>query len=210
MAALGQPWPERKAVGDDVAPVSSGECAALRRFPTPTRANVTQGLSAPDGKRGITLLQAALMRPGCVAAPASENASIPEQVELFAVEEVKPVERPEPEHVGRLNPDWLEVLMGLPRGFTSRKPMAPGVFADWLRGWRDLDSWAYGPGWWLGYAPGTWDLPSAAGVWEQDIPRVTAENEGRSERGQAIARAIVPMQMAAAWGLLVERVEAVA
>jgi hypothetical protein len=37
-------------------------------------------------------------------------------------------------YVGRqLNPEYVEWLMGFPRGFTACEPLATGLFQSWLR-----------------------------------------------------------------------------
>src|SRR5690606_1677997 len=100
----------------------------------------------------------------------------------------------------RLNPDWLELLQGLPLGWTGAEDCR-AEFAEWLRGWSTLDSWKYGPGWWMAYPPGTEDLPGGLGAWEGNVPRVT--NCANAERCRLCATSVVPVHMVTAVDSLV-------
>ena len=73
-----------------------------------------------------------------------------------------------------LNPDWVEWLMGLPKGWTSLEPMDPDAFEEWA-------------------------TDMAAGTWwdtERDIPRVTTERTNRVKRLKALGNGIVPASCA--------------
>ncbi|MCC6155699.1 MAG: hypothetical protein IT367_18155 [Candidatus Hydrogenedentes bacterium] len=190
--------------------MEAGRYSEIRRFPTVTPAGIRQGLSVPDGKRGLSLLAAAFLGR-------SQESGVRSQKRQTLFFEQGVIETARANYAGyRLNPDWLELLQGLPLGWTSGG--TPGMeagrykegfrsvreeFRDWLAGWTSLDSWVYGPGWWLGYAPGTEDLPGAVGAWEGDVPRVT--NCADAVRCRLCALAIVPIQMVAAVDALVSR-----
>ena len=69
-----------------------------------------------------------------------------------------------------LNPDWVEWLMGLPKGWTSPEPLPEGAWEEWIT---DITS-----GTW-------WDT-------ERDIPRVTTERTNRVKRLKSLGNGIVP------------------
>ena len=73
---------------------------------------------------------------------------------------------------GSLHPDWVELLMGWPKGWTSLDPLESSE----MRGWGD--------------------------GWEDDTPRVQAGVPNRVQRLKAIGNGQVPQCAAAAWGLL--------
>ena len=73
---------------------------------------------------------------------------------------------------GKLNPDWVELLMGWPLGWTSLTPMSEVVFRGWDAGWED------------------------------GVPRVDVNIEERANRLKAIGNGQVPQCMAMAWVLL--------
>ena len=81
--------------------------------------------------------------------------------------------RPLSEQIGgSLNPTWVELLMGWPKGWTSLDPLESSE----MRGWGD--------------------------GWEDDTPRVQAGVPNRVQRLKAIGNGQVPQCAAAAWGLL--------
>ena len=75
---------------------------------------------------------------------------------------------------GRLDPDWVELLMGWPKGYTRLIP---------------LD----GP-----------RLPVFTPDWEEGTPRVTTENNHRANRLRAIGNGQVPQAVTLAWKMLSE------
>lgn len=77
---------------------------------------------------------------------------------------------------GQLNPDWVELLMGWPRGWTSLEPMPRDVFDEWL----------YGDNHW-------------GPDWEDDTPRVASNIKARAARLKCIGNGQVPSCMAEAW-----------
>ncbi|MCC6798297.1 MAG: hypothetical protein IT366_24500 [Candidatus Hydrogenedentes bacterium] len=203
MRILGQDWPRRewvRAGGNRESGVGPREYGDIRRFPTVTPAGIRQGLSVPDGKRGLSLLAAAFLKRAPSERPQKRQGLFFEQGQI---------ETAAANFAGwRLNPDWLELLQGLPLGWTGtagNRESGVGFreYEDWLAGWTSLDSWGYGPGWWLGYAPGTEDLPGSIGAWERDVPRVT--NCVDAMRCRLCAMAIVPIQMATAVEAMLSR-----
>ena len=75
--------------------------------------------------------------------------------------------------VGRLNPDWVEVLMGLPDGWTDpERQVAPSMI--------DASSWS-------------------DGSWEEDVSRLTDRTDSRNKRLKALGNSVVPQCAAAAF-----------
>lgn len=214
----------REVPEDDDA--EDAEC--IRRFPALTLAGARQGVPPPDGRRGLTLLGAALLRPG-IAPDANIGANgVPAEPSLGNRKsgigecprergtpngdlqcELWDLERELTEEArggsGRLNPDWLELMLGLPLGWTAGedrlKAELQTEYADWVAGWMRLEGWKYGPGVWVGYHPGTVDLPMNSGIWERDVPRVT-HIRGQGGRLRVLCAAVSPPVMAAAVGHL--------
>lgn len=81
---------------------------------------------------------------------------------------------------GRLNPRWVEWLMGFPIGWTSLDPLPSDAMDRWL----DPDWWAIDP----------------ADVGE--IPRVSEKEPNRAGQLKALGNAQVPLCAATAWSLL--------
>lgn len=83
---------------------------------------------------------------------------------------------------GRLNPDWVEWLMGWPLGWTE---MESGSTKEDLKFWLErikINAW------WCSEPP--------------HIPRITLKKQGRVPRLKALGNGQVPASMAAAWILL--------
>lgn len=78
---------------------------------------------------------------------------------------------------GILNPDWVELLMGWPKGWTSLEPLPPGTIELWL------ESESYWP-------------PD----WEDGTPR-TGKKHNNSARLKAIGNGQVPICAIMAWNL---------
>ena len=79
---------------------------------------------------------------------------------------------------GHLNPEWVELLMGWPKGWTSLEPLPSEVMDDWLE------------------AENYWSLD-----WESDTPR-TGKKDNNSSRLKAIGNGQVPACAVKAWRLL--------
>lgn len=95
---------------------------------------------------------------------------------------------------GRLNPDWVELLMGWPLGWTSLSELSPSEFARWRDGGSQSEcGHRYGASAW------------ADGSWETGIHRVVNGGAHRSHRLKAIGNGQVPAAAVAAWGLLSHR-----
>jgi len=81
---------------------------------------------------------------------------------------------------GQLNPDWVELLMGWPLGWTRTDGSRPD-----MEGWRGAHS---------GGVP--WDAGTA---WERGVPRVAAKIPNRVGRLKCIGNGQVPAAMRLAW-----------
>lgn len=128
-------------------------------FPTPTKRDYkggyrTESLTRKDGKSRAfdVLLNAALNGQG------SETTAF------------------------HLSPDWVELLMGWPKGWTSLQPM---VFVE-------FELWATGNYW--------------PDDWERETPRVCESRPGRINRLKAIGNGQVPVCAATAWRLLTSNI----
>jgi hypothetical protein len=74
---------------------------------------------------------------------------------------------------GQLNPDWVELLMGWPKGWTSLDPLDPQEFARWVEA----------------HAKGTVWEPEA---WEVGTPRIASGTVKRVDRLRCIGNGQVP------------------
>lgn len=81
----------------------------------------------------------------------------------------------------RLNPDWVEWLMGWPIGWTNIDPMPIERFEQWQQNTQSGDWWKVEP---------------------EDVPRVTDGTTNRVSRLKAIGNGQVPATAATAWILL--------
>ncbi|MEO2122414.1 MAG: hypothetical protein ABGY10_03720 [bacterium] len=89
-----------------------------------------------------------------------------------------------PDNGGRLNPDWVEWLMGWPVGWTSLDPLPEGTMEAWET---SVKAGTY------------WDTdPADTG----DVPRLTEKKENRASRLKAIGNGQVPAQILLAWEVL--------
>ncbi len=79
---------------------------------------------------------------------------------------------------GSLNSDWVEALMGWPKGWTSLEPLDPAALADWQQG----DHWHP--------------------AWEDGTPRVLTDQENRVGRLRCIGNGQVPAALVLAWMIL--------
>jgi hypothetical protein len=85
---------------------------------------------------------------------------------------------------GRLNPDWVEWLMGWPCGWTSLDPLPEGTMEAWEA---SVKAGTY------------WDTdPADTG----EVPRLTEKKENRASRLKAIGNGQVPAQILLAWEVL--------
>ena len=91
---------------------------------------------------------------------------------------IDPIEIP----AGRLNPDWVEALMGYASGWTDPEQDPQDGMMDG-RSWDD-------------------------GTWEDGVPRLTARTEHRSNRLKALGNSVVPQCAAAAFTAVAERIRA--
>jgi hypothetical protein len=77
---------------------------------------------------------------------------------------------------GKLNPDWVEALMGFPQGWTDID-RGETANADY---------------------PGSWIY----GTWEEGIPRVLPYAKNRTIRLKCLGNAVVPQIAECLWGLI--------
>lgn len=89
---------------------------------------------------------------------------------------------------GQLNPDWVELLMGWPLGWTRLDPLDPAAFETWLAAFRS------------GKGASAW----RDGTWEDGVPRVAVKTPHRVPRLTALGNGQVPLVVAVAWGTLVQ------
>jgi len=81
---------------------------------------------------------------------------------------------------GRLNPDWVELLMGWPLGWTRTDGSRP-----------DMDGWQGAHAGGVPWGEGT--------AWERGAPRVAAKIPNRVGRLKCIGNGQVPAAMRLAW-----------
>lgn len=100
--------------------------------------------------------------------------------------------------VGQLNPDWVELLMGWPQGWTSPQPLDPKEFDQWMQGFeynQPITSTTR-----PSYGPSAW----GDGSWETAIPRTVIGASNRVNRLKAIGNGQVPLCAATAAEALFE------
>lgn len=92
------------------------------------------------------------------------------------------------ENTGRLNPEWVEWLMGWPIGWTSLEPLPQENFDAWLDGMRNGDWWSVDPA---------------------DVGEMTRADktklQKRAARIKVLGNGQVPLTAATAWQLLMEK-----
>jgi len=94
---------------------------------------------------------------------------------------------------GQLNPDWVELLMGYPLGWTKLDPLPIAEFNLWYEGNTTKDNDRYGAIAWQ------------SGTWEQGVTRTVGKGfPHRRERLQAIGNGQVPQALRIAWSILVK------
>lgn len=84
----------------------------------------------------------------------------------------------EPDSGGRLNPDWVEWLMGWPQGWTSTKPLNSDTWAAWLQG----HDWRVDP--------------------HPQTPRLATRHKTHKQRLKVLGNGWVPQTGVLAWVLL--------
>lgn len=87
---------------------------------------------------------------------------------------------------GKLNPDWVEWLMGWPIGWTSTEPLPKTAVTEWLERIQSGEWWATDPA----------DVG--------DVPRTRTNIPERVARLFATGNGQVPLAAAMAWRLLME------
>lgn len=148
---------------------------AVAKFPTPTVfGNYNQkGMSATSGD-GLATFVGKFPTP--CARDYKDGHFLPETKEK---RDAHSRGKPLSEYIGgRLNPDWVELLMLWPKHWTSLE-QSP-----------DMDNWG-----------------STDDDWEEGTPRVTSNCPNRAARLRAIGNGQTPACVAAAWQLLMKRFE---
>jgi hypothetical protein len=79
----------------------------------------------------------------------------------------------------KLNPDWVEALMGYPPGWTDIDKAEASAYAGYPARWLD-------------------------GTWEEGIPRVVNNAANRKSRLKCLGNAVVPQITAALWMMIME------
>ncbi|MEO0368005.1 MAG: hypothetical protein AAF197_04375 [Pseudomonadota bacterium] len=134
-------WPTVTAASANKEVVSSQSgktivAVAKLNFPTPNAVSARQGVNSPDGKRGQTLLGAAISQywPTPQARDYKGGMSKTKVIERMNAHSrgVSPPEQVQRNHLekddgqplnGQLNPEWVEWLMGWVKGWSSLKPL---------------------------------------------------------------------------------------
>jgi hypothetical protein len=99
---------------------------------------------------------------------------------------------------GKLNPDWVEWLMGWPIGWTSLDHLPEENMATWVQGMAVTVNRVYG---FSGESIGWWDTDPADDE-NTSVPRLVPKAENRVNRLKAIGNGQVPAVAAIAWKLL--------
>jgi len=154
-------------------------------WPTPQASEARQGLQIRrEGKKGTQESLSTVVKT--YPTPSTEDYKIdgPKVLSRIFTPEMKTSDQrlrnfvvageEQTQRAGRLNPDWVEWLMGWPVGWTSLEPLTELNWLDW-----SVD-------------------PADSG----EIPRVTTGVKDRVNRLKAIGNGQVPMCMATAWNLL--------
>ena len=107
----------------------------VAKFPTPTHAD-SDRTSEHYGRGNLTLRGAALRLPTPTAQDAA-NCGAPSQMErnsppLNALVKMLPMPSLQALSGGKLNPRWVEWLMGTPEGWTSLEPLGMESYLRWL------------------------------------------------------------------------------
>lgn len=89
-----------------------------------------------------------------------------------------------------LNPNWVDLIMGWPQGWSSLEPLDTAELEVWRAGFTNGESDKYGAQPWL------------SGAWEAGTPRVKAGVPQRRQRIKALGNGQVPATAAKAWRLL--------
>jgi hypothetical protein len=148
--------------GDSLS--ANGLAAKVATWPTPTASEGSKIPSRPNyGQVGLS------NHPDIVGAP-----DRPKMAKDRKGSSGRTIHEGQNQPNAALSPDWVEWLMGLPKGWTSLEPMDPDAFEEWAT---DMTM-------------GTWWAT------ERGIPRVTTERTNRVKRLKALGNGIVPASCA--------------
>ena len=148
---------------------------AVQLFPTPTSSDANgTGHYNPGG--GANLRSAIFRTPTASDATKWNNKTVTERLE--AGHSVRLPNQVAEGKGGLLNPDWVELLMGWPMGWTAIEPLPIEAFVAW------------------------WDNPGWDANWERGVPRVVEDLNDRVGRLKVIGNGQVPLCALVAWELL--------
>lgn len=148
--------------------------------PVMTKNGTVRHLNRAGGQSRASLSHVVKMYPTPQASDADKwsNQSLVERMQKGQQVRLPTAVSPEGGNGSKLNPTWVEWLMGWVPGWTSLEPLP----IDEFRRWENEQSWND----------------------ELGIPRVAEGIAGRTQRIQAIGNGQVPQCMAMAWKLLME------
>ncbi len=148
--------------------------------PVMTKNGTVRHLNRAGGQSRASLSHVVKMYPTPQASDADKwsNQSLVERMQKGQQVRLPTAVSPEGGNGSKLNPTWVEWLMGWVPGWTSLEPLP----IDDFRRWEDEQNWND----------------------ELGIPRVVEGIEDRTQRIQAIGNGQVPQCMAMAWKLLME------
>ena len=149
-----------------------GAMARFDLWPTPTSSLVTNGgrVTQSKAREGGTLIEALSSRTNwSVATPTARDWRSGKASDATHAKNSRPLSE---QIGGSLSPDWVELLMGWPKGWTSLEPIRSSEMRGWGAGWED------------------------------DTPRVDVGTPNRVSRLKAIGNGQVPLCAATAWEML--------
>lgn len=103
----------------------NGLAGAVKKWPTPRATDGTKGGPNQRGSKGDLMLASAVHKFPTPTVQDAKNNAAPSQTRRNS----------DPLNVvagGRLNPQWVEWLMGWPIGWTDLQPLATDRFREWL------------------------------------------------------------------------------
>lgn len=148
---------------------SSLAIAIQAAWPTPTSSLVTNGgrVTQSKAREGGTLIEALSSRTDWfVATPTARDWRSGKASDATHAKNSRPLSE---QIGGSLSPDWVELLMGWPKGWASLEPIRSSEMRGWGAGWED------------------------------DTPRVDVGTPNRVSRLKAIGNGQVPQCAAEAW-----------
>ena len=185
LGRLVQMWPTPRANDAekrgnfDLTNRRNGLPGAVKLWPTPT-ANCSTGAGEQGREGGLNIQTAVKKFPTPCASDNRDRGNAATPAIKRRIENGKQVmlSMMVSNVSGQLSPDWVELLMGWPMGWTDLQPLPATVFEKWMTG----GHWAEG--------------------WEDGVPRVGKGVANRVSRLKAIGNGQVPLSAATAWQIL--------